>query len=426
MPYLVHTYGGGAFLLVYLLAVVALGLPLFSGQILLSRGTGADLPGVMARWMRETRHWRMWVWCGALAVAGSMLLLICYSVIASWTMAYGLRGVAGMLDGLDVLRAKAIFYDLARNTEQSFGWHLVFVGLTVAAGCGGLRRGIEPVMRTLVLLITIVFAVLLLAVVWRTDASAAARALFVPNFAALTWRGLLEALYQAFFTLGLGTGVVVALGGYLPRRAPVMRLAAAVLALDLIATLAAVFVVGALLGSSRQSLGVGLEGLFIVLPTVLNASWQVTLIYVLISLVALAAGIGLLEPLTRVLQCRLCLSRIRASLYTGILVWAGGLLGLLSFGLLAELRWHDVNLFGWLLKTVTNVVLPAVGLVYCVFLGRVLSKQRLEQAWQSGRAVSSRAGFALWHGALRYPARVVLAVVLFYSLGGVTFVKWLW
>lgn len=426
LPYLVQAYGGGAFLLVYLLAVVTLGLPLFSGQVLLSRGTQADLPGIMARWMRESPHWRAWVWSGALAVIGSTLLLICYSVIASWSMAYSLRGAVGLLDGLNLLDAKAAFYELARDAEKGFGWQLIFIGLVVATGYQGLRLGMEPVMRTLALLIAFLFLVLLVTVVRSSDAGAVAYKLFAPDFSALTWRGVLEALYQAFFTLSLGTGVVAALGSYLPRRTRVMRVAVAVLVLDLAATLAAAFVFGALLGGSGGLLGNGLQALFIVLPAVLESRWQITLIYVLISLVALAAAIGLLEPLMRVMQCRLRMTRARASVYAGVLVWLGGLIGLLSFDALDGLHWRDLNLFGWLLDTVSAVILPTVGLAYCLFLGRMLSKRRLQQAWGTGPDSAGYSGFVLWHGALRYPTRVVLALVLFYSVGGVAFMEWLW
>lgn len=426
LPFLVETYGGGAFLLVYLLAVVLLGLPLLSGQLLLARGTGADLPGVMASWMRETPHSRIWVWFGALAIVGATVLLACYTVVAGWSMAYSLRGVTGLLAGQDMTQARTSFFELARDAEKTFGWQLLFIGLVVATTAQGLRNGVAPVMRTLGLLIAVVFIVLLVAVSWQqADAMGMAQALFVADFAALGWRGVLEALYQAFFTLSLGTGVIVALGSYLPARAPVVRLAVGVVLLDLLAAWAAAFLFGVWLQDAGALLGGGLAELFVVLPATLQARWQVTLIYLLISLVALAAAIGLLEPLTRVLERRLLWSRLRASLHAGVLVWLVGLFGLLSFGVLDDVRWFDVSLFGWLLRGVTNLVLPVMGLVYCVFLGRILAKSRLRQNWY-GAATARAFGFSLWYGMLRYPTRVVLAVVLFYALGGVAVCRWLW
>src|SRR5699024_9887297 len=161
---------------------------------------------------------------------------------------------------------------------------------------------------------------------------------------------------------------------------------------------------------STALLSDGLEGLFVILRATLDARWQVTLVYALISLVALAAAIGLFEPLTRSLQCRRDVSRLRASPDAGLVVSRGGLLGLLAFGVLEDLRWQGINLFGWLLRLVTNAILPIIGLMFCLFLGRVLSRRRLEHAWKAHPGPAGHAGFVVWHGSLRYPTRVVLAL----------------
>src|SRR5699024_11178995 len=129
--------------------------------------------------------------------------------------------------------------------------------------------------------------------------------------------------------------------------------------------------------------------------------------------------------LTRLIQGRLSVSRARAGMYAGVLVWLGSLLGLLSFGV-PGVSWRELHLFGWLLRAVTNVILPTVGLAYCLFLGRVLARQRLMNAWETAPGHRRYAGFRLWYGSLRYPTRVVLALVLFYSLGGLALITWLW
>lgn len=425
LPFLVETYGGGAFLLVYILAVVLLGWPLLAGQLLLTRGTRLDLPGVMACWIRATTHSRVWIWCGVLAVAGASLLVMCYSVIGSWSMAYTLRGMDGLLGGTDLLQARSMFDVLAQDAEKSFGWQLLFIGLVAATSARGLRAGVAPVLRTLAVLIALLLLLLLLTVLWHADASAMAHLLLAPDFTELTWRAMLEALYQAFFTLSLGTGVIVALGSYLPVSARPGRLAAGVLVLTVLITLLAAFVFGIWLNSSRALLGSGLQQLFIVLPAVLDTHWQLTLIYLLVTLVALAAAIALLEPLTRLLQRRLRWSRLRAGVYAGVLVWLGGLAGLLSFGVLDAVRWQGMNIFDWQLTIAANGILPLVALAYSVFIGRVLVPERLLQAWRGGGG-AGQCGFRVWHGLLRYPVRMVLLAVLFYALGGVAFVTWLW
>lgn len=426
LPHLLHTYGGGAFLLVYVVALLALGLPLLSGQLLLARATHADLPGVLARWTRVGPHARIWVWCGGLAILGATLLMACYSVIGGWGMAYSLRAAAGSLAHLDLAHAQQQFDQLARDTEKGFGWQLVFIGLVVATTAHGVRRGLEPVMRTLAVLITIAIALLLVAAAWQTHAGAALQTLLEPDFDALGWRGVLEALYQAFFTLSLGTGVIVALGSHLPARAPVVRIAGAVLVLDLLATLALAFAFTALLDAPAAFQNNGLAGVFMLVPATVAVPWQLACIYVLLTLVALAAAIGLFEPLACLLQRRLQVTRGRASAYAGVGVWLLGLVDLLSFGPWARVRGYGVNIFDGLLLVATNFILPLIGLVFCLLLGRVLSRRRLEHAWHPHPAAGKHWGFVLWHASLRYPTRIVLAIVVAYSLGGLSLAQWLW
>src|SRR5699024_7384040 len=399
LPQAISMYGGGAFLLVYVLAVFILGLPLLSGQLLLARGTQADIAGVLARWTREAPHSRAWVWCGALIVTGATLLLACYTVIGGWSLAYALRAVAGVLPHGDLEQARSQFYALAGDSAKGLGWLLLFVGLVVAAGASGLRAGIAPVTRTPAVFIALLPIPSMAGAVWTSHQFPAGLALFAPDFAALTWAGFFEALYQAFFTLSLGTGVILALGSFLPARAPVVRLALLVLLLDLVATLAVVFVVGVLFQGAAIHFGSGLQGVFVLLPVAVDSYWQLALLYTLIGLIGLAAAIGLFEPLARTLQCRLQVTRLRASLFAGVCVGGISVLCLLSFDALAAWRLWDKNLFAGVLWLVTNVILPAVGLLLCLLLGRVLSLARLQHAWQA--PAEGHLGFALWRGALR-------------------------
>src|SRR5699024_4170098 len=129
------------------------------------------------------------------------------------------------------------------------------------------------------LLIALMLGLLLGGIFRHVEAGAVIAALFAVDFSALSWRGVLEALYQAFFTLSLGTGVIVALGSYLPATTRVGRCAAGVLTLTLLVTLCAAIVFGAWLDGFRAQLGGGLQQLFVVLPAILDARWRLSLIY---------------------------------------------------------------------------------------------------------------------------------------------------
>lgn len=332
-------------------------------------------------------------------------------------------GADGRLDTQSLDMAQGQFVALARDTERSFGWLLLFVCLLVATAARGINRGVEPVMRTLALCMLGIFALLCIVAALDSQAGAAAQSLFSVDFSRLDARGVLEALYQAFFSLSLGTGVIVALGANLSDRAPVVRLSLLVIAVTVIAALASAFVLRVLVEQHGVALGDGVQSLFEVLPTALGAGWCTTLVYLLVALVSVTTGVGLFEPLVQAVQYRSGLSRLRSSCYAGVGV---GLFAMLSFGRLARWRWGGHELFGWMIVVSTQVLVPRTGLMLCLLMGRVLARRRLVAAWRHETDAGHKIGFALWLGLLRYPTRIALVVVLAYALGGLRLIEMIW
>ena len=426
LPFLLSEHGSGAFLLVYVGALLSMGLPLFSGQLLMARGTRADVPGVIASWTRNAPHSRVWIWSGYVAVFGAALLLAAYSVVACWSLAYSLRGVAGTLDGSSVEAASAQFVAFARDSERGFGWLLLFFGLITATSARGLRRGVEPVMRTLAFFMLMALTALLVSALLDPRAGAAFHKVFALNFEAMSWRGVLEALYQAFFTLSLGSGVVVAFGSYLPASAPVIRLSLLILLIDLMVSLACAFMLSVFVSGSPAVLDVGVQSLFEAMPVALANSWQAPIMFVLIALVSLSTAIGLFEPVVQLVQQRSGYTRLRSTLYAGVGLALLGLAALLSFGILQPLTLLGYNLFGWLMLATAQLIGPLTGLLLCVLMGRVLARKRLVDAWHHSGEYGRATGFAVWHGLLRYPTRIVLVFVLAYAMGGLRLIEMVW
>lgn len=426
MPYLLSTYGGGAFLLVYLAGLLAMGLPLLSGQLLMARGSHTDLPGVVAAWIESSSHSRFWIWGAYLTLAGAGLLLAAYSVIAAWSLAYSVRGLTGALNTVSLDTAAAHFVAFARDTERGFGWLLLFICLLVATAGRGVNRGVEPVMRTLALCMLGLFLALI-AAAWRDpNAGAAASRLVSVDFSKLGVRGVLEALYQAFFSLSLGTGVIVALGAYLPNRAPVVRLSLIVISVSVATAIGSAFVLLVFVEQHGLRLGDGLQSLFEVVPAALGAGWRSTLFYLLAALVSVTTGIGLFEPLVQAVQHRGQLSRLRSSLYAGVGIALLGLLAMLSFGPLSGWHVYAQGLFGWMMLASTQLLIPLTGLMLCLLMGRVLARRRLVAAWRGETDLGHTAGFAVWHALLRYPTRIALMIVLAYALGALKLAEWIW
>ncbi len=426
LPYLLSTYGGSAFLLVYVLALVLMGMPVFSAQVLMARGTHTDLPGVVALWTRDKPHSRLWTAGAYATLLGALLLLAAYAVIASWSLAYSMRAVFGSLDTVSMTQSARQFVAFARDGERGLGWLLLFVLLLVATTARGLQRGTEAVMRTLAACMLGLLMLLLIVAIWQGPAAGAAGHLFNFDLGALGARGALEALYQAFFSLSLGTGVIVALASHLPAQATAVRLSAMVIVASQIITLAFAVVLASLVPGIGDEFSAGVQRIFEVLPPSVQPAWTMALLFVLLAMISMTTGIGLFELLVQAVAHRARVPRLRASVYTGVVVAALGLAAQNAFGVLSGWRVFGYNLFDWFSLVSARWLIPITGLMLCVLVGRVLARRRLIAAWSPQRDAAGTATFAIWHGLLRYPARIALIAVVAYAFGVLELIESIW
>ena len=425
LPYLAGEYGGGAFVLVYMLALVFMGLPLLIAQLLLGRGVRAELPTMLGRWAVASGLHRAWRVVGHLALLGAALVLSYYSVIAGWSMAYLLRSIAGGLEGARPEALRETFLDLVSDPEKGLGWHTIFMVASTVIVAHGVRRGLEPAARWL-LSGALLSAAALALIAAGPGRDAALAHLLEPDFAALGWRGVVEALHQAFFSLSLGLGVMLAFGAYLREETSLVRVGGAVMLLDMGFALVAGFAVMALLSAAGQAPASGLKLVFEAVPAAAAAvagGWLSTLFFFMLLLVTLTSAVALMEPVVAWVMARFAVTRVAAATGTGIVIWFLGLGTLLSFNLMADLTLYDRTVFDWLSQLSSRLLLPLVGLLLCVFAGRFLSPGALRDVWSAGDGARA---FRLWHWVLRYPARIGLILVLLYSVGIFAFMETLW
>ncbi|HEX4873106.1 MAG TPA: sodium-dependent transporter [Nevskiaceae bacterium] len=427
LPALMASYGGSAFLLVYLLALLTLGLPLLLGEWLLGRWMREDLVSGFQRLGLPSRTEQRWRLLGRMFLIAAALVLSYYSVIAGWSLGYAFRAAAGALQGeTDPLRSTERFLRLAQDPERSLSWHTLFMVAVTIVVSHGFKEGIEKTARLLLPVAGLMALLLLLLALQGPGAAPALAQLVEPDFSRLGWRGVLEALQAAFFTLGLGLGAMLALGSYLPASMPLVRYGFAVLLIDTGLSLVVGFAVLSL------TLPAGLEGvdsltaLFQLLPTVLPPGLRgqlfATVLYLLIFVVTLLAAAALLEPLTRFLMERQRTSRVFAATTGAVLIWALGIGSLLSFSLLSGLTLLGQTFFGWLQLLTALVLAPLGGLGLGLLLTRVVSREALAAAWGPGEEAWRPA----WYGALRYPARLGLIAVVLHACGLFDAVVLLW
>lgn len=426
LPFLMSQHGGSVFLAFYLVCLLLVGLPILVGEWALGRWMRDELGSGFARLSQLSQAGRAWKWLGRLAVVGAVMILSYYSVIAGWSLGYLFRGASGHLEFRDAADATRIFLNLARDPERSLAWHTLFMVVVTVIVSYGFRDGIERAARLLVpvtLLLALAFT--LMAFALGTPDAALTRIL-TPDPARFGWRGAVEAVYQAFYTLGLGLGVMMTLGAYLPANVPLVRLGLGVILVDTLFGIA----IGA--GLMALVLGAGLEpvsGLGLIfqtlpqaLPDDVNGVWLAILFYGLLFLVTLLAGTTLLEPVTRYLMERYRQTRVFAAVGGAIIVWTLGLGSLLAFGVTADLQFFGQNFFEWMQFLTSFVIIPIGGLMVCVYLSRILSPQLSLAVW----GPRERSLHGVWRFLLRYPARLALGLILLHGLGLVERFAVLW
>jgi neurotransmitter:Na+ symporter, NSS family len=426
LPYLAGEYGGIIFLLAYVLFLAVVSWPMLVAEWMVGRWTREDLILGLGRLTVAAKVARPWQLIGIMSLAAAVLVLSYYSVIAGWSIAYALRAAGGALQTLDQDSVRMTFLNLAQDPERSLAWHTIFMVTACIVVAGGVRDGIERTAKYFVPSAVLLMLGLFVYSYTTGDTQAAIHHMLAPNWSRFGWRGAIEALHQAFFTMALGLGAMVAYGSYLPAKAPLLRLAAGVVALDTVFSLVAGGSLYAIIFAAGLDPAPGLTVLFQVLPRALPpgavGSVVATVIYLVLFLTTLAAAIALMEPAVRYLVERLRITRVSAAISCAILIWFLGLGTLLSFSILQGVEVLGRNWFDWLQWLTGRLLLPLVGLLLCVFIGRILPTDIVDEMWGE-TAPRVR---VVWMWLLRFPVRLSLIVLLLYCIGVIDFLVGLW
>ena len=417
-PHHLALYGGSAFLLAYLFFLLLLGVPMLMTQIMLGRlGRASPVTG-FATLASRAHAARFWRWAGAASVLAGFLVYTYYVVVAGWILAYAARAAGGTLNGLTAEGAASVFMALVKDPEKQLFWHSLFVLLTMLTVAAGVRAGLERVTRYAVPLI---FLLLLLLVGYAAGSGSfrlGSEYFLRTDFSQLGTDGVLVAMGDAFFSLGLGVGTFMMYGAYLPQTGPVFRLALYVVLADLVAGMLAGFAVFPVLfaGGGLSAAGPGLvfQSLAVAFDPLPLGALMRTILFVLLILVAWMSTIGLAEPVVAWLVESRRITRARAAAWTGAAAWAIGVVCILSlndwafsFSLLGVTR--TLGLFDILIILTSFVLLPLVGLALVLFAGWVLRPETTRAAL----AMESPCVHDIWLWLNRLVIPVMLVILFF-------------
>ena len=416
-PYITWENHGAAFVLVYLAAVLILGLPIMMAEILVGRR--AQLSPVPAFEKLGGRGWAAIGWLGVLA--GGVILSY-YMVIAGWSIRSFLQCMSWSFSGYTA-PAEQDFGLFLANGKLQIGLTFIFSLMTAGIVYRGIGGGIEKattIMMPILCAILLYLAGTALTMDGRQEALAL---IFVPHFAELPLKGVLEAVGQAFFSLSLGLGAMIAYGSYIEKNRSIFTSALWVVILDtafaLVACIAMFTIIFSVPGLQERLSGSTVGMLFITLPDLFYTSMPggrvvAPLFFVLVGFAALSSTISLGEVVASLVIDRRGWSRPKATIVTSSIVFVGSILAALSLGAvepLSSFEFFDgkAGVLSTLDHLAANWLLPLGGLGTTVFVGWFLGKKNVLDELGLGKATVPFTVF-LW--ILRVVAPLAILVLL--------------
>ncbi|HHZ82770.1 MAG TPA: sodium-dependent transporter [Nitrospirales bacterium] len=416
-PYITGENGGGAFLFIYVLCVLVVGIPIMMAEVMLGR-RGRQAPiNTMRTLAREEGQHQWWQCIGWMGILAGFLVLTFYSVVAGWTLAYVVRAATGVFHGTTAAGARAIFTQLIADPERLLAWHTIFMAVTIMVVSRGVSGGLERTVRFLMPALFIILIALVGYAMTTEKFVDGLLYLFTPDFSKITAAGVFIALGQAFFSLSLGMGAIMIYGAYLPQQTSIASTSCIIAFTDtFVAILAgiAIFPIVFTYGLEPS------EGTGLIFKTLPIAFGQMpfgqlfgTLFFVLLVFAALTSAISLLEPVVTWLVENHGMSRVMATSSSGIVAWLIGVGCLLSLNLWSGATLWDMTFFDLVEGFTANILLPLGGLLMAVFAAWLMSKQSTVDELAIGDGTAYRA----WRGLLRYVAPVFVVLIFLHAVG---------
>ena len=402
-PYRTGAHGGGAFVLVYLAAVLVVGVPLMVAEVGIGRSAGLNPVGAFRR-LRPG----LWPLVGWLGVVAGFVILSFYGVVAGWAMDYAWRAASGALFSGGAEQLEGVFGELTASAPRQVAWQAAFMVASIVVVGRGIEAGIEKASKVLLPLLLAFMFVLLGYSLTSPGVGQGLDFLLRPRFGDLGWNGVLAALGQAFFSLSLGMGAMITYGSYLGSEISVPRAVLLIAGLDTLIAVLAGLMIFPLVFSFGLEPGAGPGLVFITLPKVLALMPAprvlATLFFSLVIFAALTSAISLLEVVVAFIVDEWGWPRRGAAWGAGVAIFALGVPSAMVAGFLDRMD-----------TLATTWMLPLGGLLIAVFSGWALSPAEAEDGY-CGRN-GDRRGFSTWRFCVRYLAPAAVAVILLQNTG---------
>lgn len=415
-PYICGKYGGGAFLMVYIFFIFAIGMVLMMSEFIIGRRTRQSPLRAFITLKPQQPKWRM---VGVLGLLTCFLVLAVYLVISGWTVNYFWESLTGQLTAVGDGAYESHFMDFASSAIAPVVCLLIFLALNVVVVLGGVEKGIERVSKLLMPVMVVLLAILCVRSLTLEGASEGLRYLFYPDFSLLSGEGVLAALGQALFSLSVGLGVMIVYGSYLPAKDNLLTTSLWIVVCDLSVSILAGIAIFPAVFSCGLTPAEGPGLVYQVLPVVFNSMGSfgrvaAIFFFLLLALAALTSAISLLEALTAGLsEGGMKRGKAVALVSIGSAVLAS--LASFSFGNGLLSNWHLFEI----LDKLTGTYMLAIGaLLTVIFVGWFMKRDDIYDELSNHGTLKVGYFKVFYYFLIRVLAPIALLVVLIAGIVG--------
>ncbi len=378
-PYMVGSNGGSAFIIVYLVCILAIGLPVMASEVFVGKYGRKSPINSLKKLAKETNISEYWKFLGILGALAGLLILSYYSVFAGMAFSYIFNLFPSDLENPSAY-SSAYFFDLSKSPLVLIFWHSLFLVITCLIVGIGVVKGIG---RSVNVLMPILFLFIVLLSIYSAstgDLDATLSFLFSPDFSSLTPAVILSAMGQAFFSLSIGMGAIMAYGAYMPEKQHIGKTVLTIILLDtLVALFAGIAIFPIVFSNSFLVVTAGPGLIFETLPVAFYSlpmgSLFSIIFFILITIAALSSAISLLEPFTAWMEELSKIKRKNIVALMGFFVWFLGIGSIFSFNIWSDYKFMGLNFLELLDYLTNNIMLPLGGLFVAILIGWVLPRK---------------------------------------------------
>ena len=373
-PYITGQYGGGLFVLIYLICIFAIGLPIMTMELAVGRASQRSIATSFHVMEKKGQKWHL---TGYMGIAGNYLLMMFYTTVAGWMLAYFYKFMIGQFSGLNTEQVGGVFGSLIANPLEMFIWMAITTVFCFGVCSLGLQEGVEKVTKVMMVLLLAIIIVLAVKSMTLPNASEGLKFYLLPDLSRVQekgiWATIYAALSQAFFTLSLGIGSMAIFGSYIDKDRNLFHESINIASLDTFVSLVAGLIIFPACFAFSVDPGEGPGLIFVTLPNIFNSMaggriWG-TLFFIFMTFAAYSTVIAVFENIIAFGMDLWGWSRKKASIINAFLIIVLSIPCILGFNVLS---WFQPLGKGTMILDLEDFILsynllPLGSLIYLLF-----------------------------------------------------------